>query len=100
DFFPHGTRLPFMKFKGLCLLISLILMALSLGLFLTRGLNYGVDFKGGSLIEVQSNSGPADLAAIRSKLNGLGIGDVQIQSFGSDTDVLIRVEQQAGGEGE
>jgi len=77
-----------------------LLMALSLALFFTRGLNYGVDFKGGSLIEVQSKSGPADLAAIRSKLGALGIGDVQIQSFGADTDVLIRVEQQPGGEAE
>jgi preprotein translocase SecF subunit len=98
DFFPHGTRLPFMKFKGVCFALSLICMALSLGLFMTRGLNYGVDFVGGSLIEVQSKSGPADLGEIRSKLTALNIGDVQIQSFGSDTDVLIRVQQQEGGE--
>jgi len=100
DFFPHGTRLPFMKFKGFCLVLSIVCMVLSLGLFFTRGLNYGVDFVGGSLIEVQSKSGPADLAEIRSKLNALNIGDVQIQSFGSDTDVLIRVQQQTGGEAE
>ncbi len=100
DFFPHDLRLPFMRFKGLCFGLSILFMALSLVLFFTRGLNYGVDFKGGSLIEMQSKSGPADLADIRSKLNSLGIGDVQIQSFGADTDVLIRVEQQPGGEGE
>ena len=74
-------------------------MAASLGLYFTRGLNYGVDFKGGSLIEVQSKNGAADLHDIRTKLNALGIGNVQIQSFGADTDVLIRVEQQPGGEG-
>jgi preprotein translocase SecF subunit len=100
DFFPHNLRLPFMRYKGLCFGLSILFMALSLGLYFTRGLNYGVDFKGGSLIEVQSKSGPADLADMRNKLNALGIGDVQIQSFGADTDVLIRVEQQPGGEGE
>lgn len=100
DFFPHNTRLPFMRLKGLCLALSIIAMAVSLGLYFTRGLNYGVDFVGGSLIEVQSKSGPADLADMRSKLNELGLGSVQIQSFGADTDVLIRVEQQPGGDAE
>ncbi|MBI1650191.1 protein translocase subunit SecF [Hyphomicrobium sulfonivorans] len=98
DFFPHGTRLPFMKYKGLALVMSVVLMVGSVALFLVHGLNYGVDFKGGSLIEVQSKSGPADVSEVRKKLNDLGIGDVQIQAFGSDTDLLIRVEQQAGDE--
>ena len=100
DFFPHNLRLPFMRYKGICLVLSLIFMAASLGLYFTRGLNYGVDFVGGSLVEVQHKNGPADLSEMREKLNALGIGSVQIQSFGADTDVLIRVEQQKGGEGE
>ncbi len=73
-------------------------MALSLGLFFVKGLNYGVDFKGGSLIEVQAKSGTADISAVRQKLGGLGLGDVQVQSFGAPSDVLIRVEQQPGGD--
>ncbi len=99
DFFPHGTRIDFMQFKGLCFALSILAMAISLGLFFFKGLNYGVDFKGGSLIEVQSKSGPADLGALREKLGGLGLGDVQIQSFGAPEDVLIRVEEQPGGDG-
>ena len=98
DFFPHGTRLNFMRFKAVCFWGSIIAMALSLGLFFFKGLNYGVDFKGGSLIEVQSKSGPADIAAMRAKLNNLGLGSPQIQQFGAPTDVLIRVEQQPGGD--
>jgi preprotein translocase subunit SecF/SecD/SecF fusion protein len=98
DFFPHNLRIPFMRFKGLCFWLSIIGMALSLLLFFTRGLNYGVDFKGGSMIEVQSKSGPADLASIRDKLGRLGLGGVQIQSFGTPNDVLIRLEEQPGGE--
>ncbi|MEW5962770.1 MAG: protein translocase subunit SecF [Pseudomonadota bacterium] len=98
DFFPHGTRLPFMRFKGLCFGLSIVFMVASLLLVFTKGLNFGVDFKGGSLIEVQSKSGPVDLARIRSALGDLGLGDMQIQTFGQPSDVLIRVEQQPGGE--
>src|SRR5262249_54231522 len=100
DFFPPDTRVPFMRYKGVCLLLSIVAMALALLLFAVRGLNYGVDFKGGSMLEVQSTSGPADVHALREKLNKLGIGAVQIQSFGATTDVLIRIEQQPGGEAE
>ena len=98
DFFPHNTRIPFMRFKGICLWGSFIAMLLSLGLLFTQGLNYGVDFKGGSMIEVQSKSGAVDLAQLRQKLGALDLGDVQIQWFGSSNDVLIRVEEQPGGE--
>ncbi len=98
DFFPHDLRLPFMRFKGPCLVLSIVAMALSLAIFFVRGLNYGVDFKGGSMIEVQAKSGPADIAQLRDKLGRLGIGGVQIQSFGAPSDVLIRIEQQEGGE--
>jgi preprotein translocase subunit SecF len=98
DFFPHGTRLPFMKYKGLCVALSIIAMALSLGVILIKGFNYGVDFKGGSLIEVRAKSGQADIGAMRDKLGALGIGDVQIQSFGTEADALIRIEQQPGEE--
>ena len=74
DFFPHDLRLPFMRYKGLALGLSVLAMALSLTVIFVRGFNYGVDFKGGLMIEVQSNSGPADIAALRDKLGRLGIG--------------------------
>ncbi|MFV2091944.1 MAG: protein translocase subunit SecF, partial [Hyphomicrobiales bacterium] len=62
------------------------------------GLNYGIDFRGGTLIEVKNKSGPADIGELRSKLGNLGLGEVQIQEFGSPDEVMIRVEQQAGGD--
>lgn len=99
DFFPHGTRINFMRFKALCLALSIAAMAVSLALVAIKGLNFGVDFIGGSLIEVRHNAGPADLAVMRDKLGGLGLGAVQIQNFGTPEDVLIRIEQQPGGEG-
>jgi preprotein translocase subunit SecF/SecD/SecF fusion protein len=98
DFFPHDLRVPFMRFKGLCLALSIVAMLLSLGLIWHHGFNYGVDFTGGSMLEVQSKAGPADIGKLRDTLGRLGIGTVQIQSFGGPSDVLIRIEQQKGGE--
>jgi preprotein translocase subunit SecF len=98
DFFPHDLRLPFMKFKGPALAVSIIAMLISLALCMTLGLNYGVDFKGGSLVELKTKSGNADIAALRDKLNALGLGNVQIQQFGTPDDVLVRLEEQPGGE--
>ena len=90
--------IPFIAFSRVCLIGSLIAIALSMVMWTTQGLNYGVDFKGGSMIEVRSKEGPADISAIRDAVGKLGLGDVQIQTFGTDRDVLIRVEQQEGGE--
>ena len=98
DFFPHDLRLPFMRYKGIAISASLIAMAISLALCLTMGLNYGVDFKGGSLIELQTKSGDADIGALRERLNKLGVGNVQIQQFGKPSNVLVRLEEQPGGE--
>ena len=98
DFFPHDLRLPFMRYKGVAIGVSIVMMLIALGLILVKGFNYGVDFKGGSMIELQATSGNADIAALRDKLGGLGLGGVQIQEFGSPSDVLIRIEEQPGGE--
>jgi preprotein translocase SecF subunit len=56
------------------------------------GLNCGVDFRGGSVLELSTSGRPVDLGAIRSTLNGLGFGDVQVQAFGSPNDALVRFE--------
>ena len=98
DFFPHNLRLPFMRYKDLAIGLSIVAMLISLGLFWTRGLNYGVDFKGGSMIEIQANNGTADVTVLRDTIGKLGLGSPQIQSFGGPGDVLIRIEEQPGGE--
>lgn len=98
DFFPHDTRLPFMRYKTLCFALSILAMALSLAIIATKGFNYGVDFKGGALIEVRAKSGTADIPDMRKTLGALGLGDVQIQSVDRPSDALIRVAEQDGGE--
>jgi preprotein translocase SecF subunit len=88
-----------MKWAKIRTPISLVLMALSLVLFFTVGVNTGIDFQGGTVIEVQSHSETADLADIRARLQALEIGDVQIQTIGDARTVLIRVGAQPGVEG-
>ncbi len=87
-----------MRFRRVSFPISAVLSIVAILLFFFHGLNFGIDFIGGTLIEVQSKTGPADLAKMRTTLSGLGLGDVQLQQFGAPTDVLIRVAQQPGGE--
>jgi preprotein translocase subunit SecF len=92
-------KIPNINFMGLHKLgfaLSLILTLGSVVLFVGRGLNYGIDFSGGTIIEARSTSGPANLAAMRSQLDGLGLGDVSLQGFGTSDDVLIRLQRQPG----
>jgi preprotein translocase SecF subunit len=93
---PDDTTYSFMWLRRLTFPFSATLSVLSLLLFATMGLNYGVDFRGGSLIEIQSRSGPADIGQVRATVNRLGLGDVQVQQFGAPTDLLLRIEQQRG----
>lgn len=95
---PSETNFSFMKFWKLGFIVSTTLSVLSLILFLAVGMNYGIDFQGGTLVEIQTKDGPADLGEIRAEISDLNLGDVQIQQFGAPDDVLIRVVRQPGGE--
>ncbi|WP_181707267.1 protein translocase subunit SecD [Chthonobacter rhizosphaerae] len=94
---PDGTRIRFMRARFFGIGFSAVLSLASLVLFVTPGLNYGVDFRGGIQMEVVTER-PADLAAFRSSLGELGLGEVALQAFGDDRHVLVRVERQPGGE--
>jgi preprotein translocase SecF subunit len=98
EFVPHGTRFSFVSHYRLALGETVILAIVTVFLLTTVGLNFGVDFRGGTMIEIRTTDGPADIGAIRSKVGALGLGEVQIQQFGAPNDVLIRVEHQPGGE--
>ncbi len=95
---PDGTNLPFMKWAKIRTPISIALIILTFVLFFTVGVNTGIDFKGGTVIEIQSHQATADVAGIRSTVDGLGFGDVQVQTIGDVRTVLIRIAAQEGGE--
>jgi preprotein translocase subunit SecF len=95
---PDDTNFNFMRFRRISFPLSAVLSVLAIVAYFTLGLNFGIDFIGGTLIEVQSKTGPADMSRMRSTLNALNLGDVQLQQFGPATDVLIRIPQQPGGE--
>jgi preprotein translocase subunit SecF len=92
-------RIDFMRWHRLGFALSILLGVVSIGLFATIGLNYGIDFKGGTLIEAKTQ-GPADLAAMRAKLDALHIGEASLQNFGDANEVLIRLPEQPGGDAE
>ena len=95
---PDDTKFDFMRFRRISFPVSAVLSILAIFLYFFHGLNFGIDFVGGTLMEVQSKSGPADLAKMRDTVSGLGLGEVQLQQFGGPTNVLLRVAQQPGGE--
>jgi SecD/SecF fusion protein len=94
---PDGTNIHFMKARFIGVTVSAILSVASIVLFITPGLNYGVDFKGGIQMSVKT-SGTVDLSTFRTGLNELGLGEVSLQSFGDNNTMAVRAQRQEGGE--
>src|SRR3984957_5623790 len=87
-----------MRFRRISFPVSAILSVVAISLFFFHGLNFGIDFIGGTLMEVQTKSGPANLSEMRSTIGSLHLGDFQLQQFGAPDDVLIRISEQPGGD--
>lgn len=100
-FIPDGTKIDFMKMSRAAIMISIVLTVLAIGTAFVKGFNLGIDFVGGSAIEVQHTAeGDADPARVRELLDPLGLGEVQVQSFGTPQDLLVRIQLQPGGDAE
>ncbi len=98
---PAKTNFHFVGFARIAGMLSILAVIGSLALCFTRGLNLGIDFKGGTSMELSTAPAPVDLAAVRSTLGQLHIGDVQVQSIGAQSggvqgDVLVRFQTPTG----
>ncbi len=92
---PHNTNFNFMGFRFITFMIAGVITLASLAGLMTKGLNYGVDFRGGFILEVRMPQTP-DVAQLRDKLSALGLGEVVLQEFGDARDLIIKVERQEG----
>ncbi|MBV8766896.1 MAG: protein translocase subunit SecF, partial [Hyphomicrobiales bacterium] len=95
---PDGTKFRFVRFRKVSFPFSAACSLVAAFLFLTVGLNFGIDFTGGTLIELQAKSGKADVALLRQTLEGLVNGEVQAQEFNNGEGVSLRYGAQPGGE--
>ena len=94
---PANINLAFISKRKLFFVFSALLVAFSIGMFLTKGLSYGIDFKGGIMIEIRTEKA-VDIGDMRKTLGSLDLGEVALQTFGQPTDVLIRIQRQEGDE--
>jgi preprotein translocase SecF subunit len=90
-FIPPDTKIDFVGMRTISWIVSALLTVVPLILIATMGLNMGIDFQGGTLIEIKTKESPANLSDLRGKMSGLGLGEVQIQEFGAPDSVLIRI---------
>ena len=75
-------------------LISTFLIVVSLALLIFKGLNFGIDFKGGTLIELRSSDTKINVTSLRDKFSQMNLGDISVKKFGNDTDYLIKFENK------
>ena len=90
----ENRNIPFNKFYKLFNILSLSLILISLLLLIFKGLNYGVDFKGGTLIEIRSLDKTLNISDLRKSFNNLNLGDVTVKSFGNDNDYVVKFEKK------
>jgi preprotein translocase SecF subunit len=90
----ENRNIPFNKFYKLFNILSLSLILISLLLLIFKGLNYGVDFKGGTLIEIRSLDKTLNISDLRKSFKNLNLGDVTVKRFGNDNDYVVKFEKK------
>ena len=74
--------------------LSIIFFILSIMFITFKGLNYGIDFKGGTLIELRASDSKINVSSLRDRFNQMDLGDVSVKKFGNDTDFLVKFENK------
>src|SRR4051794_8399804 len=95
---PDNLTFGFMRLRRVSYPFSAFMSIVSVLMFVFWGLNFGIDFSGGTLLEVRAKSGVADLAHLRALGDKLGLGEVEVQAFGGNSDATVRVRLQPGGD--
>jgi preprotein translocase subunit SecF len=95
---PDNTKIRFVENRWWSYPLSALYSIVTLVLFLTVGLNFGIDFRGGTLIEMQIKTGQIEIAQVRQTANSLGFGEVEVQEFGNAGELSMRFALQPGGE--
>ena len=94
---PDDTNFDFVRLRGLAFGLTLLLSVLAVGLTVYKGLNFGVDFEGGLMIEERFAASP-DLDRVRAVVDAQGVGEASLQQFGDPRTITIRLPVQQGGD--
>jgi len=95
---PENTKFPFMRFRRVSYPFSALLSLIAVALFIFKGMNFGIDFAGGTVIELRAKSGAAEVGTLRTLGEGLHLGDIEVQAFGNPADATLRFGLQSGGD--
>ena len=87
-------NIPFNLFYKQFNFVSLILIVISLVFLVLKGLNYGVDFKGGTLIELRTTDKTISISELRKSFTKMELGDVSIKNFGNENDFIVKFEKR------
>ncbi len=97
-YLPLNPTIPFMQYRNWGFLLSGALSVAIIGMMFVKDFNYGIDFKGGSMIEIQAKNGHANPGDVRNRLNDLNLGEVQVQEIGADGSLMVRLGAQESGD--
>ena len=95
---PENTSFPFMRFRRVSYPFSALLALIAVALFIFKGMNFGIDFAGGTVIELRAKGGIAEIGTLRALGEKLNLGEIEVQGFGNPADATLRFGLQPGGD--